>query len=65
MTTIQVDDRILRMLAALKQQYGVGSYQEVLEILMSDKRKIPRSLYGHAKGSRTYRHDAEDEHTPL
>jgi predicted CopG family antitoxin len=61
-TTIQIDEKTLKNLAALKQQLKARSYQEVIEILVSQKRKLPRSLFGLAKGSRPYSHTPEAEH---
>ncbi len=61
-TTIQVDERTLKSLAALKQQLKARSYQEVIDILVSQRRKIPASLFGIAKGSKPYSHPAETEH---
>ena len=61
-TTIQVDERTLKVLAALKHQLKARSYQEVLEVLVSERRKVPRSLLGLAKGSKPYAHESETEH---
>ena len=61
-TTIQVDEKTLKNLAALKQQLKARSYQEVIDILVSQRRKLPSSLFGMAKGSRAYSHPPEAEH---
>lgn len=61
-TTIQVDEKTLKTLATLKHELKAGSYQEVIQRLIADRRKVPDSLYGYARGSRRYTHDREAEH---
>jgi len=61
-TTIQVDEKTLKNLAVLKQQLKARSYQEVIEILVSQKRRLPSSMFGMAKGSEPYSHSTEAEH---
>ncbi len=61
-TTIQVDEKTLKTLATLKLELKAGSYQEVIQRLIADRRKVPDSLYGYAKGSKRYAHDREAEH---
>jgi predicted CopG family antitoxin len=61
-TTIQVDEKTLKNLAALKQQLKARSYQEVIDILVSQRRKLPSSMFGAAKGSKPYSHSPEAEH---
>ena len=58
-TTIQVDEKTLKTLAVLKQELKASSYQEVIERLIADRRKVPDSLYGYAKGSRHYAHASD------
>jgi len=62
LTIIQVDERTLKTLATLKEALKAGSYQEVIERLVSERKKPPRSLFGHAEGSKPYSHDKEAEH---
>ncbi len=61
-TTIQVDERTVKTLAALKHELKARSYQEVIEILVSKRRGLPSSLFGMARGSKPYFHDPEAEH---
>ena len=61
-TTVQVDEKTLKTLAALKQQLRARSYQEVIEFLVSQRTKGPSSLFGMAKGSKRHSHEAEAEH---
>jgi predicted CopG family antitoxin len=61
-TTIQLDDRTLKQLATLKQQLKARSYQEVIQTLLTQRQKLPSSLFGSTKGSRPYKHTRETEH---
>ena len=61
-TTVQVDEKTLETLATLKRELKARSYQEVIERLINEKRRVPDSLFGYAKGSRHYTHDRETEH---
>ncbi len=60
-TTIQLDERTLKA-ASLKQQLKARSYQEVIQILLSQRQKLPASLFGMARGSKPYSHEKEAEH---
>ncbi len=62
-TTIQVDEKTLKMLAALKKEFKANSYQEVIQLLASKKRGVPGSLFGYLKkGARPFNREPEDEH---
>jgi len=61
-TTIQLDERTLKTLATLKRQLKARSYQEVIQTLISQRQKLPASLFGTARGSRPYSHEKEAEH---
>ncbi len=61
-TTIQVDDKTLKTLARLKRQFKAQSYKEVIDFLVSQRQRVPNSLFGMAKGSKPYTHEPEEEH---
>jgi predicted CopG family antitoxin len=61
-TTIQVDEKTLKSLMTLKKELKARSYQEVIEILVSQKRGLPSSLFGFAKGSKPFQREPENEH---
>ncbi len=61
-TTIQVDEKTLKTLAGLKRQMKAQSYKEVIDFLISQRQRVPNSLFGMAKGSKPYTHEPEKEH---
>ena len=61
-TTIQIDEKTLKTLGVLKQELRARSYQEVIVRLISERRRVPNSLFGSAKGSKPHSHDREAEH---
>ena len=61
-TTIQVDEKTLKTLAGLKRQLKAPSYQEVINFLVSQREKVPASVFGMARGSKPYSHEPETEH---
>ena len=52
-TTIQVKKRNLKLLEELKRETGARSYDEILGRLLEEKLKVPRSMYGKARGKLT------------
>lgn len=48
--------------ASLKQQLKARSYQEIIQILLSQRQRLPASLFGVAKGSKPYSHEKEAEY---
>ncbi len=61
-TTIQVDEKTLKTLAGLKRELKAQSYKEVIDFLVSQRQRVPSSLFGMAKGSKPYTHESEEEH---
>jgi len=45
-TTVQVDEKTLQMLNKLKGELRARSHDEVIRTLVSERRKIPRSMFG-------------------
>ncbi len=45
-TTVQVAEKTLQMLNKLKEETGARSYDEVIKTLISERKKIPRSMFG-------------------
>jgi len=60
--TIQVDEKTLKSLMTLKKELKARSYQEVITVLVSQKRGLPSSLFGLAKGSKPFQREPENEH---
>lgn len=56
-TRVQVDEKTLKTLAGLKRQLKARSYKEVIDFLVSQRQKVPDSLFGMAKGSKLYTHE--------
>ncbi|MDA4127866.1 MAG: hypothetical protein OK422_00140 [Thaumarchaeota archaeon] len=61
-TTVQVDDDTRRLLERLKHEKGLASYDEVIRWLIVSKAALPKSLFGSAKGSRSFERESEEEH---
>lgn len=53
-TTIQVDQEVLAALRMVKEETGVGSYNEVVRRLLMDRAKRPERILGIAKGIGPY-----------
>jgi hypothetical protein len=45
-TSVQVSERTLQLLNELKLEEGLESYDQVIRQLISDRMKIPRSMFG-------------------
>jgi len=45
-TTVQVDEKTLQMLNKLKEEMKARSHDEVIKTLISERKKIPRSMFG-------------------
>ena len=45
-TTVQVDEKTLQMLNRLKEEMKARSHDEVIKTLISERKKIPRSMFG-------------------
>ncbi|MGB9841755.1 MAG: hypothetical protein ACPLKZ_03415 [Candidatus Bathyarchaeales archaeon] len=45
-TTVQVDEKTLQMLNKIKKEMKAKSYDEVIKKLISERQKIPSSMFG-------------------
>jgi len=45
-TTVQVDEKTLQMLNKLKEEMRARSHDEVIKELISERKKIPCSMFG-------------------
>lgn len=45
-TTVQVDEKTLQMLNKIKEEMKARSHDEVIKTLISERKKIPRSMFG-------------------
>ena len=45
-TTVQVDEKTLQMLNEAKKEMKAKSHDEVIKRLLTERKKIPRSMFG-------------------
>ena len=45
-TTVQIAEKTLQMLNKLKEEMRARSHDEVIKTLISERKKIPRSMFG-------------------
>jgi hypothetical protein len=53
-TTVQVDEKTLQMLNRLKEEMKARSHDEVIKTLISERKKIPRSMFGSNRKLKTF-----------
>jgi hypothetical protein len=58
-TSVQVSERTLQLLNRLKQEEGLSSHDQVIRELISERKNIPRSMFGSNPRLRSF--TAEDE----
>ncbi len=58
-SSVQVSERTLQLLNKLKQEEGLRSHDQVIRRLVSERRKIPWSMFGSNPRLRSFR--AKDE----
>jgi hypothetical protein len=58
-TTVQVAEKTLQMLNKLKEEMSARSHDEVIKTLISERKKIPRSMFGANRKLRSF--SGEDE----
>lgn len=64
-TTVQVGEKTLQMLNKLKKEFGARSHDEVIRKLISERKKIPRSMFGSNPKLMPFSQEDEAEvHTP-
>jgi predicted CopG family antitoxin len=60
-TTVQVAEKTLQMLNELKKEVGARSHDEVIRMLISERKKIPRSMFGSNPNLRPFSRKDEAE----
>ena len=45
-TTVQIAEKTLQMLNKLKEEMKARSHDEVIKALISERKRIPRSMFG-------------------
>jgi predicted CopG family antitoxin len=60
-TTVQVAEKTLQMLNKLKKEIGAKSHDEVIRMLISERKKIPRSMFGSNPNLRPFSQKDEAE----
>jgi hypothetical protein len=58
-TSVQVSERTLQLLNKLKQEEGLRSHDQVIRELISERKKIPKSMFGSNPRLRSF--TAKDE----
>jgi len=60
-TTVQVDEKTLQILNKLKKEIGARSHDEVIRRLISERKKIPSSMFGSNPKLRSFSREDEAE----
>ena len=60
-TTIQVSETTRQLLDSYKKKMHASSYDMIISKLMSEKMKIPKSMFGAAKGIKWSKEDRGDD----
>ena len=60
-TTVQVNEKTLQILNKLKKEIGARSHDEVIRKLISERKKIPSSMFGSNPKLRTFSPEDEAE----
>jgi hypothetical protein len=60
-TTVQVAEKTLQMLNKLKEEMRARSHDEVIKALISERKKIPRSMFGSNRKLKTFSEEDEAE----
>lgn len=61
-TTIQVSDNTKQLLEILKKKEHAANYDQVINMLLQKKSKVPTSLFGSFKGMKWEKKDRMDFH---
>jgi predicted CopG family antitoxin len=59
-TTVQVAEKTLQMLNKLKEEMSARSYDEVIRALISERKGIPRSMFGANRKLKSFSKEDED-----
>jgi len=60
-TTVQVAEKTLQMLNKLKEEMSARSYDEVIRALISERKGIPRSMFGANRKLKSFSEEDEAE----
>jgi len=60
-TTVQVSEKTLQMLNKLKEEMQAKSNDEVIKTLISERKNIPRSMFGFNPKLNSFSHKDEAE----
>lgn len=60
-TTVQVAEKTLQQLNKLKEEMRARSHDEVIKTLISEREKIPRSMFGANRKLRPFSNEDETE----
>ena len=60
-TTVQVAEKTLQMLNKLKEEMSARSYDEVIRALISERKRIPRSMFGANRKLKSFSEEDEAE----
>jgi len=60
-TTVQIAEKTLQMLNKLKEEMRARSHDEVIKTLISERKKIPRSMFGSNRKLKPFSKEDEAE----
>ena len=60
-TTVQIAEKTLQMLNKLKEEMRARSHDEVIKTLISERKKIPRSMFGSNRRLKPFSREDEAE----
>jgi len=60
-TTVQVAEKTLQMLNKLKEEMNARSHDEVIKTLISERKRIPRSMFGANRKLKSFSEEDEAE----
>ena len=61
LTTVEASEKTLQMLNGLKKKLRAGSHDEVIRRLISERKNIPRSMFGSNPQLRPFSQEDETE----
>src|SRR6266849_9792451 len=65
-TSVQVSEKTIQLLDKLKKELGARSFDQVIRDLITDRKKIPRSMFGSNPKLRPFSHTEEAKsHEPV
>jgi hypothetical protein len=64
-TTVQVDEKTLQMLNNIKKELKARSHDKVIKALISERKRIPRSMFGSNRKLNSFSESDEAEFLEL